>query len=60
MIKSIYRAGRTIILGNVALWKDEFLEAWEPLPVDKKLVWFLFLNHTIALVTLIEYLLLKR
>ncbi len=44
---------------NAELWGESFWIEWEALPVDKKLAWILFLNHTIALVTLIEVFLLK-
>ena len=44
----------------MVLLKEEFQTAWESLSVDKKLIWFIFVNKTIAVITLIEYLLLKR
>lgn len=44
---------------NVELWGETFWVQWEALPTDKKLAWILFLNHTLALITLIEVFLLK-
>ena len=51
---------RYAILANAELWGETFWSEWEALPVDKKLAWFLFLNHTIAILTLIELFVLRR
>lgn len=51
---------KRLLNANVELWGETFWVQWEALPMDKKLAWFLFLNHTLALITLIEVLLLKK
>ena len=60
LVRPTYRRTRYGLLANAQLWGETFWTEWEALPVDKKLAWFLFLNHTIALVTLIEVFLLKK
>lgn len=59
VMRPMYRSARYGVLANVELWGETFWAEWEALPIDKKLTWLLFLNHTIALVTLIEVFLLK-
>lgn len=49
------------LLGNnITLWRKTFWEVWEPLPFDVKLAWIAFVSQTIAVITLIELLLLKK
>jgi hypothetical protein len=35
-------------------------ETWNQLTLTEKLVWFFFLNQTIAIITLIEIIVLKK
>ena len=51
---------RYALLANRELWSETFWSEWEALPVDKKLAWLLFLNHTVALIALIELFVLRR
>lgn len=60
IVKPVYRATRYMVVVNMELWGRTFWQQWEGLAFDKKLSWILFLNHTIAVVSLIEYLVLKR
>jgi len=60
IMRPAYRSARYSLLANVELWGESFWIEWEALPVDKKLTWFLFLSHTIALITLIEVFILRR
>lgn len=46
------------ITTNITLWRSTFWEAWEPLPLDQKLAWILLISNTIAILTLIEFLIL--
>ncbi|MBI5449673.1 hypothetical protein HY948_05185 [Candidatus Gottesmanbacteria bacterium] len=46
------------ISSNKTLWQSVFWEAWEPLPIDQKLAWILLISNTIAILTLIEFLIL--
>lgn len=51
--------GRTIALGlrlNVLIWTKYFDAAWESTPLHEKLTWFMFLSHTMAIITLINFL----
>lgn len=41
-------------------WGETFWKTWENMSFDNKLVWFLVINHTIAILTLIEFLVLKK
>ncbi len=59
LMRPTYRTARYGLLANVELWGETFWTEWGALPVDKKLAWLLFLNHTLALITLIEVFLLK-
>ncbi|OGG30507.1 hypothetical protein A2973_04080 [Candidatus Gottesmanbacteria bacterium RIFCSPLOWO2_01_FULL_49_10] len=59
IIRPVYRSTRYVLVANAQLWGRTFWAQWDGLAFDKKLVWILFLNHTIAVLTLIEYLLLK-
>ena len=60
VLRPFYLATRYGILVNAQLWGTEVWTAWEIQPLDKKLAWLLFLNHTIAIITLIELFALKR
>lgn len=40
------------------LWKKLFWQTWEPLPFGEKLTWIAFVGQTIAIITLLEFLLL--
>lgn len=60
LLRPAYRTTRTSILANAELWGQSFWVKWETLPVDKKLAWFLFLNQTIAVLTLIELFFLRH
>lgn len=42
------------------LWKQDVPKLWDKLPLDKKLIWLLVINHTIALITILELFLLKQ
>lgn len=51
--------GRTIALGlrlNVLIWTKYFDIAWESTPLHEKLTWLMFLSHTLAIITLINFL----
>jgi len=41
-------------------WGSMVKETWEQLSLTEKLVWFFFLNQTIAIITLIEIIILKK
>ncbi len=60
LLRPAYRSARASALANVELWGQSFWVEWEALPVDKKLAWLLFLNHTIAIIALIEIFVLRR
>lgn len=59
-LRPVYRSARYGLLANIQLWGETFWIEWDALTVDKKLAWILFLNHTIAIITLIEVFLLKK
>lgn len=51
--------GRTIALGlrlNVLIWTKYFDAAWESTPLHEKLTWLMFVSHTMAVITLINFL----
>jgi|WetSurMetagenome_2_1015567.scaffolds.fasta_scaffold645044_2 hypothetical protein len=60
LLKSVYSEVKTVIYTHRTLWGSSFGTAWESLPFDKKLAWILFLNNTIAIISLIEIFALKR
>gem|GEM_PF-6673398 len=41
-------------------WGSMVKETWGQLSLTEKLAWFFFLNQTIAIITLIEIILLKK
>ncbi len=45
---------------NVILWRSAFWQAWEPLRFDEKLTWIIFIGQTIGVITLLEFILLKK
>jgi len=49
-----------LINATIQFWTKEVWRAWDTLPFDRKLIWFLVLNHTIALITIVEILVLKK
>ncbi len=49
---------RRVYRDNFTLWKGTFWDAWESLPLDAKLAWILLISNTLAIITLIEYLVL--
>lgn len=53
MIKTLFQVHKT-------LWAIDFPRAWNRLTFEKKIIVILVLNHTIAILTLIEMLLLKK
>lgn len=53
MMKTLYRSHK-------ALWTTDFGRAWDSLTLEKKLVIILVVNHTVAILTLIEMLILKK
>lgn len=54
IVKPVYRATRYMVVANVELWGKTFWQEWELVRWDKKLIWLLFVNQTIAIITLIE------
>lgn len=60
LLRPAYRTARYTLIANVELWGETFWIQWEALPIDKKLAWLLFLNHSLALITLIEVFVLRR
>lgn len=48
------------MVANVGLWRSQFQEVWEPLSMEKKIIWILFLNHTVAILTLLEFVFLRK
>ena len=55
----MYPAWSKAVRFNIILWREEFWRAWESLPLDRKLIWLFFIGQTIAIITLIEFFLLK-
>ena len=51
---------KTLFIAHRNLWSTDFGRAWGRLSLDKKLIVILVLNHTIAILTLIEMLIFKR
>ena len=47
------------LMENVHLWRVTFWEIWESLPFNEKLAWIAFVGQTIAVITLLEFFLLK-
>ncbi len=56
----VWKMGVEAVALNYRLWRHTFWEVWEPLPLDQKFAWLLFVNQTIGLLTLIELLVLKK
>ena len=52
--------GEKTIAINAQLWNTLFWETWNLLPLDQKLTWLAFVGQTIAILTLIEIVLLKK
>ena len=55
----VYALSRDLVRSHQTLWRRDFWEAWEPLEVDKKIMWLVFVGNTVALLTLFEYMCLK-
>jgi hypothetical protein len=51
---------KTLWQTHKKLWATDFGKAWGTLTLEKKIVIILVLNHTIAILTLIEMLVLKK
>jgi hypothetical protein len=54
------RLGHKTYTIHIRLWKSMFWDAWYPLPMHVKLSWIAFVGQTIAILTLIELLALKK
>jgi len=50
----------TVISENILLWRTTFWEYWDPLPLDQKVIMLFFASNTIALITLLEMLALRK
>jgi len=48
------------IHGNTLLWRSMFWDTWDGLKLDEKLTWIVFVGQTLAVLTLIEFLILKK
>ncbi|HUD19912.1 MAG TPA: hypothetical protein VMR81_05710 [Patescibacteria group bacterium] len=48
------------LYNNVVLWRSTFWHVWEPLRFDEKLTWIVFIGQTVAVITLLEFILFKR
>jgi len=59
-LRPLYQTTRLAILTHIELWGSAFGREWESLGLDKKLVWLLFINQTIAVLTLLEFFLLRK
>lgn len=59
VMRPMYYQLRYVAVANMELWGRQFDVAWESISIDKKLVWIIFINHTIALITLLELFLLR-
>ncbi len=46
------------VRGTIFLWSNGFHSAWDHLSLTDKCIWLLFFSNTIALISLLEYLLL--
>lgn len=60
LMRPAFYSARYSLLTNVELWGETFWTEWESLPVNRKLTWLLFLNHTLAIIALIEVFILKK
>lgn len=58
IIGAAVRAVRRAVIGNIFLWTRAFGTAWDNLSLWDKCIWLLFFSNTIAVVTLLEYLVL--
>lgn len=46
--------------GNLLLWRSMFWQTWNRLPLDEKLTWIVFVGQTVAVLTLLEFVILKK
>lgn len=42
------------------LWGEEVWTAWENIKLEEKIIYLLFINHMIAILTLLELLVIKK
>lgn len=49
----------TAVTVNVRFWRKTFSQEWNSLPLDQKLAWIILVSYTTAVITLLEFLLLK-
>ncbi len=54
------QAFATSLTLNHKLWTGQFEQAWDSLRLDEKLIWVTFIVNTICILTLIEFLFLKK
>lgn len=59
IIRAVHYHGVQAIVVNVRLWRVTFWEVWNPLPMDQKLAWILFVSNTVAVLSLFEVFLLR-
>lgn len=59
VVAPVQAISRDLLYSHQALWNREFWEVWEPLPLDKKLIWMVFLTNTVSAVTLFELLIFQ-
>ena len=64
MIERVLLAIRAVVTvaykGNILLWTKGFGAAWNRISLTEKFIWLFFLSNTIALITVIEFLLMKK
>jgi len=41
---------------NWLVWTKYFDAAWAKTPLDEKLIWIMFLSHTLSILTIIQFL----
>jgi hypothetical protein len=56
----LIRMAKNIVLFHRLLWRTLLWERWETLKLEEKIIWLLVVNHTIAILTLLELLVLKK
>ena len=50
----------SVVYGFVDLWGRSFWQAWDQVGLQEKAIWIFFFAKTIAIITLIQVLLLKK
>lgn len=59
-MRALIKTVKMAVSGNVYLWTKAFGQAWNRISLTEKCIWIFFIGNTIAVITLLEMLLMKK